>query len=66
MIVLSGDVPLLRPASIDALRGAVAGGAAAARLTAVVEHPGSYGRVVRAADGGVDRIVEARDASPDC
>lgn len=65
VIVLSGDVPLLRPASIDALRGAVAGGAAAALLTAVVEHPGSYGRVVRAADGGVDRIVEARDASPD-
>ncbi len=65
VLVLSGDVPLLRSESIQALCGAVDDGATAALLTAELEDPGPYGRVVRAADGGVDRIVEARDASED-
>lgn len=65
VVVLSGDVPLLRSESIRALCGAVVDGATAALLTADLENPGSYGRVVRAAEGGVDRIVEARDASDD-
>ena len=34
-------------------------------LTAVVDDAGAYGRVVRAADGAVARVVEARDASPE-
>ncbi|NOZ94902.1 MAG: NTP transferase domain-containing protein, partial [Acidobacteria bacterium] len=64
VVVLSGDVPLLRAASVDALRRAVEEGAAAALLTAVLEEPGAYGRILRAPDGGVDAIVEARDATP--
>jgi len=63
VVVLSGDVPLLRSESVQALRTAVDNGATAALLTAHLGEPGPYGRVVRAADGGVDRIVEARDAS---
>ncbi len=63
--VLSGDVPLLRPASVRALCDAVEAGAAAALLTAILDEPGPYGRVLRGAGGGVEAIVEARDATPE-
>jgi len=65
VVVLSGDVPLLRAGSVDALRDAVEAGAAAALLTAILDDPGTYGRVVRDPGGGVDAIVEARDATPE-
>lgn len=64
VLALAGDTPLLTG---DILRALLEHhrqtGAAATLLTAVLEDPGAYGRVVRAADGGVERIVEARDAS---
>src|SRR5205085_552863 len=64
LILLSGDVPMLRAQTlrrlIDAHRGAHA---AATVATATVERPYGYGRIVRA-DGRVVRIVEERDASP--
>ena len=63
VVVLSGDVPLLRIETLRRLAGSVEAGAAAAVLTAVLEDPGSYGRVIRGPDGAIDRIVEARDAS---
>jgi len=62
LLVLSGDVPLLRPDTICDLMSAVVGGAAAALLTAELDDPGSYGRVVRDDDGQVREVVEARDA----
>lgn len=63
VLILPGDTPLL-PAAVLAqlLDGATAGGA---MLTADMEDPTGYGRVVRAADGTVERVVEHRDASPD-
>jgi bifunctional UDP-N-acetylglucosamine pyrophosphorylase/glucosamine-1-phosphate N-acetyltransferase len=64
LILLSGDVPLL---TSDTLRRLVQthrdGGAAATVVTAVVERPYGYGRIVRK-DGRIARIVEERDASP--
>jgi bifunctional UDP-N-acetylglucosamine pyrophosphorylase/glucosamine-1-phosphate N-acetyltransferase len=64
LVLLSGDVPLLTPATllrlIDTHRGA---GAAATVVTATVERPYGYGRIVRM-DGRIARIVEERDASP--
>ena len=64
VVLLSGDVPLLRP---DALRRLVdthqAAGAAATVMTANVERPYGYGRIVRT-EGRIARIVEERDASP--
>src|SRR5688572_31368365 len=64
VVLLSGDVPLLRPATLQRLvathRGA---GAAATVVTATVERPYGYGRVVRS-KGRIVRIVEERDASP--
>jgi bifunctional UDP-N-acetylglucosamine pyrophosphorylase/glucosamine-1-phosphate N-acetyltransferase len=64
LILLSGDVPLLTTATLDGLVTAHCGaGAAATVVTATVERPFGYGRIVRV-DGEVARIVEERDASP--
>ena len=64
LVLLSGDVPLLSPATlrrlVDVHRGA---GAAATVVTATVERPYGYGRIVRS-DGRIARIVEERDATP--
>ena len=64
VIILPGDTPLLRPATVASL---VAHhretGAACTVLTAVPEDPSGYGRVVRGPDGSVRRIVEHADAS---
>jgi bifunctional UDP-N-acetylglucosamine pyrophosphorylase/glucosamine-1-phosphate N-acetyltransferase len=64
VVLLSGDVPLLRP---ETLRRLVAehgqAGAAATVVTATVERPYGYGRIVRV-DGRIARIVEERDATP--
>ncbi len=63
LIVLSGDVPLLTADTLRALLARHAEtGAAATVLTAVVDDPSGYGRVVRNGDE-VAAIVEHRDAT---
>jgi len=63
ILVLLGDAPCIRPGTInELLRLHTQSGAAATILSAEVPDPTGYGRVVRAADGTVDRIVEHRDA----
>jgi bifunctional UDP-N-acetylglucosamine pyrophosphorylase/glucosamine-1-phosphate N-acetyltransferase len=63
IVVLPADVPLLRPATmVELLAAHHAGGAAATVLTAVVDDPFGYGRVVRGQSGEVLAIVEQRDA----
>lgn len=68
VIVLSGDVPLVSAEVITELLATHRGAEAAATvMTAVLEDPGSYGRVVRSDDGSVEKIVEAKapgDATP--
>ncbi|HSR95022.1 MAG TPA: bifunctional UDP-N-acetylglucosamine diphosphorylase/glucosamine-1-phosphate N-acetyltransferase GlmU [Solirubrobacterales bacterium] len=68
VLVLSGDHPLLSPETISSLLDAHASSdAAATMLTIELDDPGSYGRVVRAAGGEVERVVEAKaagDADP--
>jgi len=61
-LVLSGDVPLLRSESLRRLLAAIEGGAEAALLTAILPQPGEYGRILRNPAGGVEAIIEARDA----
>jgi bifunctional UDP-N-acetylglucosamine pyrophosphorylase/glucosamine-1-phosphate N-acetyltransferase len=79
LLVLSGDVPLLRAATLDELASA-AEGAWGAMAVAEMAVPGSLGRVLGVADQPADapagsnhqgavprrlqRIVEASDASP--
>jgi bifunctional UDP-N-acetylglucosamine pyrophosphorylase/glucosamine-1-phosphate N-acetyltransferase len=63
VLVLSGDVPLISTATIAALLEAHEGSdAAATMLTIELDDPGAYGRVVRTADGGVEKVVEAKAA----
>jgi bifunctional UDP-N-acetylglucosamine pyrophosphorylase / glucosamine-1-phosphate N-acetyltransferase len=69
VLVLSGDHPLVSSEILSALLDTHrSAGAAATLMTTELDDPGSYGRVVRDADGQVERIVEAKhpgDASPD-
>ena len=61
VLVLSGDVPLISTATIAALMAAHDSSVAAATmLTIELDDPGAYGRVVRTADGDVERVVEAK------
>ncbi|NJD35062.1 MAG: UDP-N-acetylglucosamine diphosphorylase/glucosamine-1-phosphate N-acetyltransferase [Betaproteobacteria bacterium] len=59
-LVLYGDVPLTRLATLQRLIDA-AGDAALGLLTAHLDNPRGYGRIVRV-DGQVVRIVEEKDA----
>ncbi len=64
VLVLIGDAPLLRPSTISALVSHHRrSGAAATMLTALMDDPTGYGRIVRGREGRVERIVEQRDAS---
>ena len=63
VLVLSGDVPLVSTDVIaELLRAHRGSGASATVMTAILEEPGAYGRVVRDADGTVEKIVEAKAA----
>ncbi len=64
LLMLYGDVPLLRSASVDALvNHHVRSGAVATVLTATVDRPDGYGRIVRE-HGSISAIVEHKDATP--
>ena len=64
LLVLNGDVPLLREQTIaDLLERHRASGAAVTLLTARLANPSGYGRVFADADGQVSAIVEHRDCS---
>jgi bifunctional UDP-N-acetylglucosamine pyrophosphorylase / glucosamine-1-phosphate N-acetyltransferase len=66
VVILPGDAPLLAPDTLDELVAThVANSNAATMLTSVMDDPAGYGRVIRAGDGRVLRIVEQRDASPE-
>ena len=65
VVVLSGDVPRLRVETLRRLLETHTGQRAAASVvTAEVENPYGYGRIVRTEKGEIARIVEERDASP--
>ena len=61
VIVINGDVPLITSETLRSLAEAHArSGAAATIATAVLDDPAGYGRVVRAPDGTVERVVETK------
>lgn len=75
-LILNGDTPLLQESTLRALlQTHRAAGATVTLLTAILDNPGGYGRVVRRtakgpsgavhASADVVKIVEDRDASPD-
>ena len=63
VLVLYGDVPLVNPATLHETATLASGGSGIALITAVVDEPGGYGRIVRDPDGHVRGIVEEGDAS---
>jgi bifunctional UDP-N-acetylglucosamine pyrophosphorylase/glucosamine-1-phosphate N-acetyltransferase len=66
VVVLAGDTPLIGSATIASmLERQEATGASATMLTARVDDPTGYGRVVRGDDGSIERVVEQKDANPD-
>src|SRR5436853_2554299 len=67
LLILSGDVPLVRAETLGALiqqhRTHRGRGAACTMLTVRLEDPTGYGRIVRDEDGRFQKIVEQRDAT---
>lgn len=65
-IVICGDTPLITPETIQQLMEThKEAGAKATILTAIVEDPTGYGRILRGQDDLVTGIVEQKDATPD-
>lgn len=65
-IVICGDTPLVTAETLEALVELhTRKGAAATVLTANMDNPQGYGRVIRGENGTVERIVEQKDCSPE-
>ncbi len=64
LLVLYGDVPLVTAASLQTLMSQTATGGIAL-LTAILDEPAGYGRVLRSESGALTGIVEDREATPD-
>jgi bifunctional UDP-N-acetylglucosamine pyrophosphorylase/glucosamine-1-phosphate N-acetyltransferase len=66
VLIVPGDSPLLSTETLQALvdhhRDTTA---AATMLTAELDHPAGYGRIVRGPGGIVERVVEETDATPE-
>lgn len=66
VLVLNGDAPLIKAATIRGLLDAhKSSGASATILTADMDDPNAYGRIIRDSSGNVLRIVEKKDAGPE-
>jgi bifunctional UDP-N-acetylglucosamine pyrophosphorylase/glucosamine-1-phosphate N-acetyltransferase len=66
VLVLCGDTPLLTTGTLTELLATHRRrGASATVLSADLDDPSGYGRVVRDAEGDIARIVEERDATPE-
>nr|MDT0658115.1 bifunctional UDP-N-acetylglucosamine diphosphorylase/glucosamine-1-phosphate N-acetyltransferase GlmU [Micromonospora sp. DSM 115978] len=64
VVVMNGDVPLLRPETVGGLIAEhESAGVAATVLAAEVPDPTGLGRIVRDGSGRLERIVEERDAT---
>lgn len=62
VLVMYGDVPLVRRQTLDALQ-VIASQDAVGLLTAQLEEPAGYGRILHDADGNISGIVEEKDAT---
>lgn len=66
LLVLCGDTPLIESGTLlELIQSHRSAGSAATVLTAIMKDPAGYGRVVRDNQGGVVKIIEQKDASPD-
>ena len=65
VIVLYADTPLITAETVEQVFAALDAGAAVSVLGFEPKEPGGYGRLIENASGGLDAIVEAKDASPE-
>ncbi len=66
LLVLSGDVPMIKAETLSGLLAEhAASNAACTILSVILDDPSGYGRVLRTEDNGFDRIVEQKDATDD-
>src|SRR3954468_3483858 len=66
VLIVNGDSPLLRPATVATLvEASRRAGEVLTVLTAEVDDPTGLGRIVRTPEGAVRAIVEERDATPE-
>ena len=64
VVVLNGDVPILRPETIVRLVDkSIDNKEAATLLTAIYDDPFGYGRIIRDEGGNIEGIVEEKDAT---
>jgi bifunctional UDP-N-acetylglucosamine pyrophosphorylase/glucosamine-1-phosphate N-acetyltransferase len=64
VLILCGDVPLVELETLHSFIDTYKkNGSTLSVLTAVVENPSGYGRILRNAEGWLERIVEEKDAS---
>jgi bifunctional UDP-N-acetylglucosamine pyrophosphorylase/glucosamine-1-phosphate N-acetyltransferase len=65
VLVLYGDVPMIRAATLQQLLRSSQAGRSLALLTLEIANPTGYGRIIRDAQGQVSAIIEERDATPE-
>ena len=65
VVILYGDTPLIKPQTLEAMSAARQAGAAVVVLGFDTPDPAGYGRLIENAEGGLDRIVEAKEATPE-
>ena len=64
VVILNGDVPILRPTTIKSLvEKSIERKEYATLLTAIYDNPSGYGRIIRDEGGNVKAIVEDKDAT---
>lgn len=63
-LILYGDVPLIRPQTLQRLVDMVQDARSLSLLTLVMADPTGYGRILRDTQGRVQRIVEQKDGNP--
>ena len=66
VVILSGDVPIIRPETIKKLiQKSINNKEYATLVTAIYNNPKGYGRIIRDVGGSVQEIVEEKDANED-
>lgn len=64
VIIVNGDVPILKPGTIkELIKKSIENKEYATVLTAIYDAPSGYGRIVRDEGGGIKKIIEEKDAT---
>lgn len=65
-IIICGDTPLVTPETLEnIIANHESQGAAVTILTASMTDPTGYGRIIRGADGSVQKIIEQKEGTPE-